>query len=150
MKRARFTGEQIIAVSKEHEGGRRRPTSRAGMGSPRRRSTNWKAKFGGMDVCKAKRLMALEEENAKLKKLLAEQSSMRLPFASCFQKLARPRRQARNGLWTRLCVAGCEISPTSGGVSVAAGQESAACRRTNTGCRPLQERLVRVLSDASR
>lgn len=34
---------------------------------------NWKAKFGGMDVSEAKRLKALEEENAKLKKLLAEQ-----------------------------------------------------------------------------
>jgi putative transposase len=34
---------------------------------------NWKAKFGGMDVSEAKRLRALEEENAKLKKLLAEQ-----------------------------------------------------------------------------
>lgn len=35
---------------------------------------NWKAKFGGMDVSEAKRLRALEEENAKLKKLLAEQT----------------------------------------------------------------------------
>jgi putative transposase len=34
---------------------------------------NWKARFGGMDVSEAKRLKALEEENAKLKKLLAEQ-----------------------------------------------------------------------------
>jgi putative transposase len=34
---------------------------------------NWKAKFGGMDVSEAKRLKALEEENGKLKKLLAEQ-----------------------------------------------------------------------------
>ena len=34
---------------------------------------NWKAKYGGMDVCEAKRLKQLEDENAKLKKLLAEQ-----------------------------------------------------------------------------
>lgn len=43
------------------------------MGSPRRRLYNWKAKYGGMDVSDAKRLKALEDENAKLKKLLADQ-----------------------------------------------------------------------------
>ena len=53
--------------------GRRRPTWPASTGYPRRRIYNWKAKFGGMDVSEAKRLKALEEENAKLKKLLAEQ-----------------------------------------------------------------------------
>ena len=64
MKRSRFTEEQIIAVLKEHEAGAK--TAEATI-------YNWKAKFGGMDVSEAKRLRALEEENAKLKKLLAKQ-----------------------------------------------------------------------------
>jgi putative transposase len=73
MKRARFTEEQIIAVLKEHEAGRRRPTWLASTGISEATIYNWKGKFGGMDVSEARRLKALEEENAKLKKLLAEQ-----------------------------------------------------------------------------
>ncbi|MGY4407988.1 putative transposase [Bradyrhizobium sp. USDA 3315] len=72
MKRPRFTEEQIIAILKEHEAGakaadlaRRHRTSEAAI-------YNWKARFGGMDVSAAKRLKALEEENAKLKMLLVE------------------------------------------------------------------------------
>jgi putative transposase len=71
MKRARFTEEQIIGVLREHEAARRRPISRASTAS--RTLYNWKAKYGGMDVSEAKRLKQLEDENARLKKLLAEQ-----------------------------------------------------------------------------
>jgi hypothetical protein len=95
-----------------------------------------------MDVCEVKRLGAWDEENAKLKKLLAEQMLDAAALRELLSKIGRARRQARSGLRMRLCVAGCEISPTSGGVSATAGQE--------TGCRPLQERLGRVLSDVSR
>jgi putative transposase len=42
------------------------------MGSAVPPSTKWKAKYGGLEVCDARRLKALEEENARLKKLLAE------------------------------------------------------------------------------
>ena len=52
--------------------GRRRPTCRK-HGISEATIYNWEARFGGMDVSEAKRLKALEEENAKLKKLLAEQ-----------------------------------------------------------------------------
>lgn len=52
---------------------RRWPTSAASMGFRTRRFTIGKAKYGGMEVSEAKRLKALEDENAKLKKLLAEQ-----------------------------------------------------------------------------
>ena len=72
MKRSRFSEEQIIAVLKEHEAGM--PTAelcrRHGI-SPAT-FYKWKSKFGGMEVSEAKRLRALEDENAKLKKLLAE------------------------------------------------------------------------------
>ncbi|MBP0115997.1 IS3 family transposase [Bradyrhizobium vignae] len=73
MKRARFTEEQIIAVLKEHEAGAKTADLARKHGVSEATIYNWKAKFGGMDVSEAKRLRALEEENGKLKKLLAEQ-----------------------------------------------------------------------------
>jgi len=66
MKRARFTEEQIIGVLKERESG-------AKTADLARKLYNWKAKYGGMDVSEAKRLKQLEDENAKPKKLPAEQ-----------------------------------------------------------------------------
>ena len=73
MKRARFTEEQIIAVLKEHEAGAKTADLARKHGISEATFYNWKAKFGGMDVSEAKRLKQLEDENAKLKKLLAEQ-----------------------------------------------------------------------------
>lgn len=73
MKRSRFTEEQIIAMIKEQEAGM--PTAEVcrkhGVSSAS--FYKYKAKYGGMDVSDARKLKALEEENAKLKKLLAEQ-----------------------------------------------------------------------------
>jgi len=72
MKRSRFSEEQIIGISKEHQ---------AGLGAKelcRKRGVSdatfykWRSKYGGMEVADAKKLKALEVENAKLKKLLAE------------------------------------------------------------------------------
>ncbi|SDH20291.1 putative transposase [Pelagibacterium luteolum] len=72
MKRSRFTEEQIIAILKEQEAGvpvadlcRKHGVSNASI-------YKWKAKYGGMDVSEARRLKALEDENARLKKLLAD------------------------------------------------------------------------------
>ncbi|MCC8960650.1 IS3 family transposase [Bradyrhizobium sp. Pear77] len=73
MKRARFTEEQIIAVLKEHEAGATTANLARKHGVSEATIYNWKAKFGGMEASEAKRLKSLEEENAKLKKLLAEQ-----------------------------------------------------------------------------
>ncbi|SMX56393.1 Putative transposase (fragment) [Bradyrhizobium sp. ORS 285] len=73
MKRKRFTEEQIIAVLKEPEAGAKTADLARKHGISEATLYNWKAKFGGMDVSEAKRLKALEDENAKLKKLLAEQ-----------------------------------------------------------------------------
>jgi putative transposase len=60
-------------VLKEHEAGVKTADLARKHGISEATICNWKAKFGGMDVSEAKRLRALEEENAKLKKLLAEQ-----------------------------------------------------------------------------
>ncbi len=68
----RFTEEQIIRVLKEHEAGAKTADLCRKHGISDATFYNWKAKFGGMDVSDAKRLKALETENAKLKKLLAE------------------------------------------------------------------------------
>ena len=73
MKRARFTEGQIIGVLKEHEAGAKTADLAREPGVSEATLYNWKAKYGGMDVSEAKRLKQLEEENAKLKKLLAEQ-----------------------------------------------------------------------------
>ena len=72
MKRIRFTEEQIIAVLQEHEAGAKTADLARKHGVSEATLYNWKAKYGGLDVSEAKRLRALEEENRKLKKLLAE------------------------------------------------------------------------------
>lgn len=72
MKKSRYTEEQIIGILKEHESGI--PTGELCRKHGMSPSTlyKWKSKFGGMEVSDAKRLRALEGENAKLKRLVAD------------------------------------------------------------------------------
>ena len=72
MKRSRFSEAQIIGILKEHEAGvsvadlcRKHGVSDASI-------YNWKARFGGMDVSEARLLKTLEDENTRLKRLLAD------------------------------------------------------------------------------
>ncbi|WP_417583072.1 transposase [Pelagibacterium sp.] len=73
MKRSRFTEEQIIAMIKEQEAGMATAEVCRKHGVSSASFYKYKAKYGGMDVSDARKLKALEDENAKLKKLLAEQ-----------------------------------------------------------------------------
>ena len=72
MRRSRFTEEQIIAILREQESGVATAEVCRKHGISSGTFYKWKAKYGGMDVSEARKLKALEEENAKLKKLLAE------------------------------------------------------------------------------
>ena len=72
MKRARFTEEQIIKVLKEQAAGLSAGELCRKYGVSDATFYKWKAKYGGLEVSDARRLKALEDENAKLKKLLAE------------------------------------------------------------------------------
>ena len=72
MKRSKFTDEQIIGILREQEAGAKTAEICRRHGISSATFYAWKAKFGGMDVSDAKRLKALEDENARLKRLLAE------------------------------------------------------------------------------
>lgn len=72
MKRKRFTEEQIITILKEHEAGFKTADLCRKHGISEQTFYNWKNKYGGLEVSDARRLKALEDENRKLKKLLAE------------------------------------------------------------------------------
>jgi putative transposase len=72
MKRKRFTEEQIIGILREQEAGAKTGDLARKHGVSEATLYNWKARFGGMDVSDAKRLKALEDENGKLKRLLAD------------------------------------------------------------------------------
>jgi putative transposase len=73
MRRSRFTEEQIISILTEQECGATTAEVCRRHGISQTTFYKWKAKFGGMDVSDARRLKVLEAENARLKKLLADQ-----------------------------------------------------------------------------
>jgi putative transposase len=72
MKRSRFSEEQIIGILREQEAGMKVSDLCRKHGISEPTFYTWKSKFGGMSVPDARRLKQLEEENARLKKLLAE------------------------------------------------------------------------------
>ncbi len=73
MRKSRFSEEQIISILREQEQGRPTPEVCRGHGISTNTFYRWKSKYGGMEVSDARRLKQLEDENSRLKRLLAEQ-----------------------------------------------------------------------------
>ena len=86
MKRSRFTEEQIIAILREQGAGVTvsELCRKHGVSSPT--FYKWKAKFGGLGVSEARRLKALEDENAKLKRMLADAMLDNVPLKDLLGK----------------------------------------------------------------
>lgn len=86
MKRSRYTEEQIIGILKEHRAGLPAVELCRKHGISEATLYNWRSKYGGLEVSDARRLRSLEEENRKLKKLLAESA---LDVATLKEMLAK-------------------------------------------------------------
>src|SRR6187200_3074019 len=150
MKSSRFSDEQIIGILKEHEAGvsvadlcRKHGVSDASI-------YNWKASFGGMDVSEARRLKSLEDENARLKRLLADAMLDNAALKDLLQKNSDARRQARGCRASRSHLRDERASGVSGypgGSQDDPVQSPAALRRRSTsspartGCRAAAVRL---------
>lgn len=74
MRRSRFSEEQIVGVLKEHEAGLATEELCRRHGVSTQTLYRWKAKYGGLEVSDAQRLKALEDENRRLKRLVADQA----------------------------------------------------------------------------
>ena len=74
MKKSRYTEEQIIAVLREVDAGAKLQDVVRRLGVTEQTYYRWKAKYGGMEVSDAKKLRALEDENRRLKQMVADQA----------------------------------------------------------------------------
>jgi putative transposase len=74
MKKSRYTEEQVIGAVKQMEAGRKAREIARELGVSEATLYAWKSKYGGMEVSEAKRLRDLEQENSRLKKLVADLS----------------------------------------------------------------------------
>ena len=109
MKRSKYTDEQILAIVREGEAGRKVADLCRANGITEQTYYRWKAKYGGMELSEMQRLKQLEDENRRLKHIVAEQTLDIQALKAVVAKSGRPHRAARGG-----------------GAGASAGHESAA------------------------
>lgn len=86
MKKSRYTEEQIIGILKQHEAGVKTADLCREHGISEATFYNWKSKYGGMDVSEAQRLRQMEDENRRLKALVADLSLDREALRAVIRK----------------------------------------------------------------
>ena len=86
MKKSRYTEEQIIGILKQHEAGVKTGDLCREHGISEATFYNWKSKYGGMDVSEAQRLRQMEDENRRLKALVADLSLDREALKAVIRK----------------------------------------------------------------
>ena len=86
MKMSRYTEEQIIGILKQHEAGVKTAVLCREHGISEATFYNWKSKYGGMDVSEAQRLRQMEDENRRLKALVADLSLDREALKAVIRK----------------------------------------------------------------
>ena len=111
MKKTRFSEEQVIAVLREQEGGMKTADVCRKHGISSATLYAWKAKYGGMDVSQARKLKVLEEENGRLKRLLADAMLDNAVLKEGRQKTGEARRSAEG---CRACSAAVRHQRASG------------------------------------
>jgi putative transposase len=97
MKRSKFTEEQILAIVKEGEAGRKVSDLSRAYGITEQTYDRWKAKHGGMELNALQRLKQLEDENRRLKDVAGEQTLDIQALKAAVGRKCRPCREARGG-----------------------------------------------------
>ena len=89
MKKTKYTEEKIVATVKQMEGGRSTKEIARELGVSDQTLYNWKSKYGGMEVSDVKKLRALEEENRRLKEMVADLSLDKAALTTVIRKNGR-------------------------------------------------------------
>src|SRR5512138_2463884 len=97
MKRSKFSDEQILAIVKEGEAGRKVADLCRANGITEQTYYRWKAKYGGLELSDVQRLRQPEDENRRLKQIVAEQTLDLQAMRAVVAISGRPHRQARRG-----------------------------------------------------
>src|SRR5215472_9301796 len=99
MKRGRFSEEQIVGILKEHEAGRKIAELSREHGVSEGTLYGWKSKYGGMEVGEAQRLRSLEDENRRLKQLVADLSPKGARRCRHLVRRELPHARGSSGPW---------------------------------------------------